>query len=61
MNSIEQFLSAKTYAVADASNHHHKYGNKVFRALLAADRETYPLRRSAQVAIARNHALMRPR
>lgn len=43
MNSIEQFLAAKTYAVAGASNRQHKYGNKVFRALLAVDRETYPL------------------
>ncbi|MDB4695147.1 CoA-binding protein [bacterium] len=43
MNCIEKFLAAKTYAVAGASNRQHKYGNKVFRALLAADRETYPL------------------
>ena len=43
MNSIEKFLAAKTYAVAGASNRRHKYGNKVFRALLAAGRETYPL------------------
>ena len=43
MNNIEEFLAAKTYAVAGASNRQHKYGNKVFRALLAADRETYPL------------------
>ena len=43
MNSIEKFLAAKTYAVAGASNRQHKYGNKVFSALLAAGRETYPL------------------
>ena len=43
MNAIENFLAAKTYAVAGASNRQHKYGNKVFRALLAAGRETYPL------------------
>lgn len=43
MNAIEQFLSAKTYAVAGASARTHKYGHKVFKALLAADRETYPL------------------
>ena len=43
MNSIESFLAAKTYAVAGASNRQHKYGNKVFRALLASGRETYPL------------------
>lgn len=43
MSNIENFLAAKTYAVAGASNRGHKYGNKVFRALLAASRETYPL------------------
>lgn len=43
MNHVEEFLSAKTYAVAGASNKPEKYGNKVFRALVAAGRETYPL------------------
>ncbi|MFG0254573.1 MAG: CoA-binding protein [Rhodopirellula sp. JB053] len=43
MNPIETFLSAKTYAVAGASARQHKYGNKVFRALIASGRETYPL------------------
>ena len=43
MNAKKTFLVAKTYAVAGASNRQHKYGNKVFRALLAADRETYPI------------------
>ena len=43
MNAIENFLAAKTYAVAGASNRQHKFGSKVFRALLAAGRETYPL------------------
>jgi uncharacterized protein len=43
MNKITDFLSAKTYAVAGASANRHKYGNKVFRALLASGRETYPL------------------
>ncbi|WP_283435619.1 CoA-binding protein [Neorhodopirellula lusitana] len=43
MNSIEKFLAAKTYAVAGAKNRQHKCGNKVFRALLAASGETYPL------------------
>ena len=43
MNATEKFLAAKTYAVAGASNRQHKYGNIVFRALLAAGRETYPL------------------
>ncbi len=43
MTHIDSFLAAKTYAVAGASNRQHKYGNKVFRALLAAGREAYPL------------------
>ncbi|TWU46617.1 CoA-binding protein [Rubripirellula reticaptiva] len=43
MNSIENFLAAKTYAVAGASARTHKYGYKVFKALLAAGHETYPL------------------
>lgn len=43
MNSIERFLAAKTYAVAGASARTHKYGYKVFKALLASGRETYPL------------------
>lgn len=43
MNTIEQFLAAKTYAVAGASARTHKYGYIVFKALLASDRETYPL------------------
>ncbi|TWT80515.1 hypothetical protein CA13_19600 [Planctomycetes bacterium CA13] len=43
MNSIETFLAAKTYAVAGASARTHKYGYKVFKALLAVGRETYPL------------------
>jgi predicted CoA-binding protein len=43
MNPTETFLAAKTYAVAGASARTHKYGYKVFKALLAAGRETYPL------------------
>ena len=43
MSNIKQFLAAKTYAVAGASARTHKYGYKVFKALLSADRETYPL------------------
>ncbi|OYP30428.1 CoA-binding protein [Rhodopirellula sp. MGV] len=41
--SISSFLAASTFAVAGASARQHKYGNKVFRALLASGRETYPL------------------
>ncbi len=43
MNSIESFLDANTYAVAGASARTHSYGYKVFKALLASGRETYPL------------------
>lgn len=43
MNEIESFLAARTYAVAGASGRTHKYGYKVFKALLASNRETYPL------------------
>ena len=43
MNEIETFLAAKTYAVAGASTNTHKYGNRVFKSLLASGRETYPL------------------
>lgn len=43
MDGYEQFLAAETFAVAGASQQPHKYGNKVFRALLLAERETYPL------------------
>lgn len=43
MDSIQQFLSAETFAVAGASAQTHKYGNKVFKALVASGRETYPL------------------
>ncbi|EMB16546.1 CoA-binding protein [Rhodopirellula europaea] len=43
MDSIQQFLSAETFAVAGASARTHKYGYKVFKALLDAGRETYPL------------------
>lgn len=43
MDSVNAFLAAKTYAVAGASNRRHKYGNKVFRALIDSGRKTYPL------------------
>ncbi len=43
MNSIQQFLSADTFAVAGASARTHKYGYKVFKTLVDSGRETYPL------------------
>ncbi len=43
MNNIEVFLKASTFAVAGASQDRSKYGNKVFRALVASGRTVYPL------------------
>ncbi len=45
--SIEAFLASKTYAVAGASTKPEKFGNRVFRALLGSERETYPLNPTA--------------
>lgn len=42
-NNTESFLAAKSFAVAGASNRRQKYGNMVFRALLSAGRQVYPL------------------
>jgi uncharacterized protein len=47
MNLIDEFLNAKTFAVAGASQDRAKYGNKVFRALLASGRTVYPLNPNA--------------
>lgn len=43
MDRFKEFLAAKTFAVAGASIQTQKYGNKVFRALLSAGCETYPI------------------
>ncbi len=43
MDNIEVFLKASTFAVAGASRDRSKYGNKVFRALVAARHTVYPL------------------
>ena len=43
MEPINTFLAAQTYAVAGASARTHKYGYKVFMALVRSGRETYPL------------------
>jgi len=45
--AITAFLSASTYAVAGASAHRHKYGNKVFRSLLSSGRTVFPLNPAA--------------
>jgi uncharacterized protein len=47
MNNIEKFLTANTFAVAGASRDRSKYGNKVFRALVASGRTVYPLNQTA--------------
>lgn len=43
MKNIDHFLAASTYAVAGASARTHKYGYKVFKALIASGRDAYPL------------------
>jgi uncharacterized protein len=43
MSNIQDFLNAKTFAVAGASRDRNKYGNRVFRALLEAGRQVVPL------------------
>lgn len=47
MNNIEEFLEASTFAVAGASQDRSKYGNKVFRAIIASGRTAYPLNPTA--------------
>ncbi len=47
MNNIEVFLNASTFAVAGASQDRSKYGNKVFRAIIASGRTVYPLNPTA--------------
>jgi predicted CoA-binding protein len=47
MNNIEVFLNASTFAVAGASQDRSKYGNKVFRAIIASGRTAYPLNPTA--------------
>jgi predicted CoA-binding protein len=47
MNHIEKFLNANTFAVAGASQDRSKYGNKVYRAIIASGRTAYPLNPAA--------------
>jgi uncharacterized protein len=47
MNNIEVFLNASTFAVAGASQDRSKYGNKVFRAIVASGRTAYPVNPTA--------------
>ena len=47
MNNIEVFLKASTFAVAGASQDRSKYGNKVYRAIIASGRTAYPLNPNA--------------
>jgi uncharacterized protein len=43
MNNIEVFLKASRFAVAGASRDRSKYGNKIFRSIVASGRTVYPL------------------
>ncbi len=43
MDPTQQFLAASTFAVAGASQDRAKYGNKVFRALVASGRTVFPV------------------
>jgi predicted CoA-binding protein len=47
MNETDNFLAARTFAVAGASANREKYGNKVFLALLKSGRKVYPLNPAA--------------
>ena len=47
MTPIQSFLSGKIFAVAGASQYPHKYGNKVFRALLTSGRVCYAINPNA--------------
>ncbi len=47
MKNIEVFLNASTFAVAIASQDRSKYGNKVFRAIIASGHTAYPLNPTA--------------
>lgn len=47
MNDIELFLKSKSFAVAGASQNRSKYGNIVFRALIASGRTVSPLNPNA--------------
>ena len=47
MNNIEVFLNANSFAVVGASRDRSKYGNKVFRAIVASGRNVYPLNPTA--------------
>ena len=47
MNQFETFLAASTFAVAGASQDRSKFGNKVFRALVANGRTVVPLNPTA--------------
>ncbi len=41
--AIQQFLSAKAFGVAGASNKREKYGNKVLRVYLQNHKKVYPI------------------
>jgi len=45
---FKKFFAADTFAVAGASANPHKYGNKVFRALLESGRDVLPVNPNAR-------------
>jgi uncharacterized protein len=47
MNNIEEFFKASSFAVAGASQNRAKYGNIVFRALVASGRTVFPINPTA--------------
>ncbi len=47
MTATQTFLNASSFAVAGASRDRSKYGNKVFRALLASGRSVFPINPTA--------------
>jgi predicted CoA-binding protein len=46
-DSVENFLAAETYAVVGASSNRAKFGNRVFRAILASGRHASPINPTA--------------
>lgn len=43
LKNVEVFLSASSFAVAGASRDRSKYGNKLFRVIVASGHTVYPL------------------
>jgi predicted CoA-binding protein len=48
-DAINQFLNGDVFAVAGASQNRNKYGNKVLRAYMQANRKVFPIHPAADV------------